>query len=107
MITSDRTACRAIHSFLEEHTIHQPLRIDLNFTGCCDTSLCLCVDNIRENDLISESEGITFVISPKVYELTGDITVSYADEPGRKGFVITSVRPLGEWEGFGVCKIKL
>jgi len=29
------------------------------------------------------------------------------DEMGRKGFVLTSSKPVGEWDGFGVSDIKI
>jgi Fe-S cluster assembly iron-binding protein IscA len=63
------------------------------------------VDNIRESDLIEEVDDLTFVIGPEVHQLTGDITISYTDEIGRKGFILTSDRPLSEWDGLGVCDI--
>jgi Fe-S cluster assembly iron-binding protein IscA len=107
IIKLEQGVSRAIVSFLNEKNIRRPLRIDLNFSGCCDASLCLCVDHVRENDLILEIEGVTFVISPETYELAGEITISYADEAGRKGFVIKSSRPVGEWAGFGVSDIKI
>ncbi|MCX6005457.1 MAG: hypothetical protein NT082_07295, partial [Chloroflexi bacterium] len=100
-------AGRAISSFLNEKNIRRPLRIDLNFSGCCDASLSLHVDNAREDDLILEVEGLTFVINPETNELAGEITVSHVDEAGRKGFVITSSKPVGEWDGFGVSDIKI
>ncbi len=55
--------------------------------------------------MIEEAEGVTFVISPEVYQLVGEITISYTDEAGRKGFVLTSEKPLSEWDGLGVCSI--
>jgi len=97
----------AIFAFITENDINRPLRVDLNFTGCCDPSLCMRVDDAREGDIISEIEGLTFIISPETYELTGEITIAYVDEADRKGFVISSDKPVGEWEGFGVCEIKM
>jgi Fe-S cluster assembly iron-binding protein IscA len=63
------------------------------------------MDNIRESDLIEEVDGLTFVIGPEVYQLVGDITISYTDETGRKGFILTSDKPLGEWDGLTACTI--
>ncbi|MCJ7515586.1 MAG: hypothetical protein MUO89_06435 [Dehalococcoidia bacterium] len=87
--------------------IQKPVRIDLNFSGCCDSSLCLRVDNISETDLTLESDGLIFVINPQTYELVGEVTISYVDEMKRKGFMFTSSKPVGEWDGFGVSDIKL
>ena len=97
---------QTIKSFLDDKGKRQPVRIDLNFSGCCDSSLCLRLDTILENDLTLESDGVTFVISPETYELVGDVTISYIDETDRKGFMLTSSRPIGEWDGFGVSDIK-
>jgi len=100
-------ADRAIAAFLKEKGISGSLRIDLNFTGCCDASLSLRVDNQHEDDLRSEVEGMSFIISPEIYELAGEITINYVDETGRTGFVIKSDKPVGEWDGFGVSEIKI
>jgi len=67
--------------------------------------LGLSVDSIREPDLIEEVDGLTFVIGPEVHQLVGDITISYTDEIGRKGFILTSDKPVSEWDGLGVCAI--
>ena len=100
-------AGRAAGQFLKEKDIRRPLRIDLRFTGCCDASLCLRVDDISEDDLYMETDGLTFIIDPEVYHLAGDITIAYIEEEGRKGFLLTSERPVSEWEGFGVSNIQI
>ena len=106
-IKLEQGVSRAIRSFMEGKGIQRPLRMDLNFSGCCDASLCLCVDQRRRDDLVFKTEGLTFVISPETYEMTGNINISYVDQAGRKGFVIKSARPVGEWDGFGVSEIKI
>jgi len=57
--------------------------------------------------LTLESDGLIFVINPQTYELVGEVTISYVDEMKRKGFRLTSSKPVGEWDGFGVSDIKL
>jgi len=52
-------------------------------------------------------DGLTFIIDPEAHELVGEVTVSYEDEMGRKGFVLSSVKPLSEWQGFSVTDIKI
>jgi Fe-S cluster assembly iron-binding protein IscA len=98
---------QAIRSFLTDKGIQQPIRIELNFSGCCDASLCLRADTILETDLTLQLDGLTFVIDPDIYQLVGEVTASYVDEMGRKGFVLTSSKPVGEWDGFGVSDIKI
>jgi Fe-S cluster assembly iron-binding protein IscA len=66
----------------------------------------MAADSAREGDIIFETDGLDFFISPETYELSGDITITYIDEPGRKGFSITSSKPVSEWDGFGICNIK-
>jgi Fe-S cluster assembly iron-binding protein IscA len=85
----------------------KPIRIDLCFTGCCDASLALVVDESHEGDLTVETEGLSFIISPETYELSGDIHITHTDEAGTKGFSITSSKPVSEWDGFGICNIKI
>jgi Fe-S cluster assembly iron-binding protein IscA len=100
-------AGRAAGRFLNEKGISQPLRIDLNFTGCCDASLVLRVDDTGQSDLYTEVEGLTFIMDPEVYNLAGEITIAYMDEEDRKGFMLTSERPVSEWEGFGLSQIQV
>jgi Fe-S cluster assembly iron-binding protein IscA len=100
-------ASQAIKSFLADKGIQKPIRIDLGFSGCCDSSLCLRPDDFSKTDIILESEGLTFLINPATYELTGEVTISYVDETDRKGFILTSSKPVGEWDGFGVSDIKM
>jgi Fe-S cluster assembly iron-binding protein IscA len=69
--------------------------------------MCLRTDIILEADLTLELDGLTFVINPETYQLLGEVTVSYVDEMGKKGFVLTSSKPIGEWDGFGVSDIKI
>jgi Fe-S cluster assembly iron-binding protein IscA len=100
-------AGRAVGRFLEEKGIVRTLRIDLNFSGCCDPSLCLRADDIGRDDLYTEVEGLTFIVDPEVYRLAGAVTISYVDEEGRQGFLLTSERPVSEWQGFGVSAIQV
>jgi Fe-S cluster assembly iron-binding protein IscA len=107
VLTLDAGAGQAIRQFLEENHIGIPLRLDLNFTGCCDASLCLRPDQPAQDDMVLERDGLTFLIHPEVYKLAGEITIFYLDESCRKGFVIKSSKPLSEWEGFGITDIKI
>lgn len=95
-----------IKSFLEKSGINDPIRIELQSTGCCDPSLGLCVDEARDEDLVHEAEGVKILISPETRNAVGLVTISYLDDVQNNGYVITSSKPLSEWEGFGVCHIK-
>jgi Fe-S cluster assembly iron-binding protein IscA len=100
-------ASQAIKSFLAEKGCQGPIRIDLHSTGCCDASLGLSIDTIRAADLVQEVDGLQFVMSPETHRLVGEVTISYVDDKGRKGFVLTSSKPVSEWDGFGVCSISI
>lgn len=107
MVKVEATASQAIRSFLAENGFQRPLRIDLQSSGCCDPSLYLSVDDIREADLTQEVDGLTLVISPETHELVGEVTIAFSDEIGRKGFVLTSRKPVSEWDGFAVSTIRI
>jgi hypothetical protein len=51
-------------------------------------------------------EDLTIRMSPSTYELVGTVSISYVDDAQKKGFVLTSSKPLNEWEGFAACNIK-
>jgi len=107
IITIAPDAANAIKCFLSEKGLQQPLRIDLRFSGCCDPALALCIDHIGKSDLTQVIDGLVFVISQETYHLIGEVDISYVNEIDRKGFIMTSRKPVSEWEGFGVCNIKV
>lgn len=106
MITVTQDAIEAVRAFLEKNGLQKTIRIHLQSTGCCDASLGLMVDDIHENDLDQDIQGIPFVISPELLEMTGNITIDYVSQKHKTGFVLTSKHPVSEWSGFGVCAIK-
>ncbi|MGO9017381.1 MAG: hypothetical protein ACLQVJ_03425 [Syntrophobacteraceae bacterium] len=99
-------AYRAIMSALSAEGSNRCVRVEIRFTGCCDPSLGLVHDKPGEADLVQTEDDLTIVVSPDVYALVGNVAVSYADEVGRKGFIITSEKPLSEWQGFAACDIR-
>lgn len=96
---------QAMKAFLAEKKYQGPIRIDLHSTGCCDVSLGLSADAIRADDLVQEVDGLQFAMSPETYQLVGEVTISH--DSRRKGFVLSSSKPVSEWEGFGVCTIEI
>jgi Fe-S cluster assembly iron-binding protein IscA len=107
VIKLDQDAARAIRSFLAEKGIQKPIRIDLCFKGCCDPTLELRVDNAERHDLCFDLQGLKLIINPETFELVGEVTISHVDQKGKQGFRVTSSKPLSEWDGFGVCNVKL
>ena len=93
-------------SELSEKGLQPSVRIEICSTGCCDASLGLRLDEADADDLVEEVDDLTLLMSSEIYALVGDVSISYVDEDGRSGFMITSQRPLNEWEGFAVCDMK-
>jgi Fe-S cluster assembly iron-binding protein IscA len=89
-------AGQAAGRFLKEKGISRSLRIDLRFTGCCDASLGLRVDDISPGDLYTEVEGLPFIVDPDIYQLAGEVTITYVEEKDRTGFLLTSEKPVSE-----------
>lgn len=107
MVTLEPGAVQAIRAFLDEKGLERPLRIHLQSSGCCDPSLALSLGDIGPTDIVQEEGGLTFVISPEIVDLVGQVTIAYVDESGRRGFVLTSSKPVSEWDGFGISTIGL
>jgi Fe-S cluster assembly iron-binding protein IscA len=99
-------AGETIRRLLAGKDLNRPVRIDLHSTGCCDASLGLCLDEVRKDDLMQEADGLTFVITPEVHKLAGQVTITCADDKDKPGFVLTSTKPISEWQGLGVCHIR-
>ena len=107
LVTLDPAAGHAVRSALAEKGVQGPIRIELRSAGCCDASLSLSVDTAHEADLVEELDGLTFVISPETHQLVGEVRISCADDAGREGFVLTSSKPLSEWDGFATRSIRM
>jgi Fe-S cluster assembly iron-binding protein IscA len=105
MISCEAQALQAVKEELLRQGSTGPVRIELRFTGCCDASLGLRVDTARDGDLVQQIAGVTFLVSTEVLETTGDINVGYCDEAGRRGFMLSSARPVSEWQGFAPCSL--
>jgi len=106
MITLTPEAIDALQALIAEKGSPKSIRVHLRSTGCCDASLGLTVDNAQADDLTFDVQGMTFVVSPELSKLTGNIKIDHVEEKQRTGFVLTSARPISEWDGFGVCTLK-
>jgi len=106
MITVTPHALDAISLFLVQQGISGAIRIQLQSTGCCDASLGLMIDAPMDTDLKENINGVTFVVSPEVNKITGDINIARSMDDSAAGFVVTSEHPVSEWAGFGACTIK-
>jgi Fe-S cluster assembly iron-binding protein IscA len=99
-------ASEAMRSLLTEKGVQGPVRIELQFTGCCDPSLGLLVDPAREEDLVEQADGLTFIIDPATQELAGEVAIDYKGD-GRDAFLVTSANPIGEWDGLITCNLRV
>ena len=106
IVKLDQRAYRAIISELLERNLPLSIRIEICSTGCCDASLGLRPDEADVYDVTEEIADLKFIMNSNVCTLVGEVSISYVDEDGRRGFIITSQRPLNEWEGFAICDIK-
>ena len=106
LVKLNPAASEAVKSLLSESGSTGPVRIELQFTGCCDPSLGLLVDAARESDLVEEVDGVTFVIDQKTHDLAGEVTIDYKDEGHRDVFLLTSGNPIGEWDGLITCSLR-
>ncbi len=104
LVKLDNRASQAIKSLLGSET-RRAVRIELQFTGCCDPSLGLLVDEPRDSDLVEEVDGLTFLIDPQTRELAGAVSIAY--RPEASAFVLTSANPIGEWDGMVTCNLRL
>ena len=104
VITADPGVGKAIAEEVAAGNPGGVIRIELTSTGCCDASLGLRLDKAGESDLVEKIEGLTFVLSRKTYDLVGRVRIS---RRGKGQFVITSEKPVSEWDGFGSCSIKM
>jgi Fe-S cluster assembly iron-binding protein IscA len=107
LVTLEPGASQAVRSALAEKGVEGPIRIEVRSSGCCDPLLTLAVDKVRDSDLVEELDGVTFVMSPETHQLVGEVRMACADDAGRRGFVLTSSKPLSEWDGFAVQEIKV
>ncbi len=105
LINLDLAASAAIKTLLAERGTRTPIRIELQFTGCCDPSLGLLLDDARETDFVEEIDGLTFVIDRQAQELAGEIRIAY--KPDAQSFVLTSDHTIGEWDGMITTTLRL
>ena len=106
MITATPQALDAIRRFLAGIGESKQIRIVLQSTGCCDASLGLMTDDVRDDDIVETLQDVRFVISPEVLKLSGGISISCKTDQPDSGFVLTPEKPVSEWDGFGACQIK-
>lgn len=105
MIDIDQKGIDAIKAYKVEKSPLIALRVQVRTSGCCDPTLALVFDRARPDDLITEKDGLTFVMDPSTFQMTGEVSIELADDGECPSFTITPAKPLSEWSGFCVTTI--
>ncbi|MDA8138859.1 MAG: hypothetical protein M0036_09415 [Desulfobacteraceae bacterium] len=106
-VSLTQAASQAIEIFIKNFGVAKAVRIEIQSSGCCDSSLGLRLDAARDSDLVQESNGIEFIMDRELLGLVGDVNIDYRFGNGQAGFVMTSRKPLNEWQGFGISTIRI
>ena len=109
MLNVSETAVANVKEYLNQEKIESSIRIFIMSGGCSGPSLGLALDEVKENDLTFEEDGINFLVEKGLAETCGAITVDYREASsggcgcsGGGGFSITSEKTLpGAGEGCG------
>lgn len=81
------------------------LRVRLQSAGCCDPVLALLIDEPAADDQRTTIDEINLLVDPHTAETCGTINIDYSEKSWAQGFVITSQKPLSEWQGMAACNI--
>ena len=104
MITLTEKAIQAIRQQIADpEKIH--LRVRLQSAGCCDPVLALLIDKPEPGDQEVVIDGINLLVDRHTAATCGRIDIDYAEKTWAQGFIITSEKPLSEWQGISACKI--
>ena len=99
-------AADAIRESAAYRSASKSIRVNTAFKGCGDPSLELRMGTPMKGDLQCTVDGLHFLMQPGVFDLTGKVTVSTGNGLDPEKFILTSVKPLSEWDGFGECGIQ-
>ncbi len=104
MITLTEKAIQAIRQQIADpENMH--LRVRLQSAGCCDPVLALLIDKPETEDQTLVVDGINLLVDGHTAATCGLIDIDYVEKSWNQGFVITSEKPLSEWQGMSACKI--
>ncbi|MBI9078063.1 MAG: hypothetical protein JEZ02_21880 [Desulfatibacillum sp.] len=101
----DNATLAVIQKFLSDQNLDPWVRVEIQFTGCCDASLGLVADKTRETDLSEKHGDVWMVMDPDTYQTVGMVSITHTKEEYQDGFFLKSERPLNEWAGFAPCAI--
>lgn len=104
MITLTENAKQAINQQVG-NTKQTHLRIRLQSSGCCDPVLALLIDEPASGDHQIVLDGISLLVDEHTADTCGRINIDYSEKSWAQGFIITSEKPLSEWQGMAACRI--
>ena len=97
----------AIKAWSASNDIRGALRLQVQTSGCCEPILAASFDEIREDDLVEDIDGLQIAIDPSTYRITGEICIELAEEESSPPLLKLSPNlPLSEWSGFLITPIK-
>lgn len=100
-IKLSKLAAEKINEVVETNNETPTLRIYVTSVGCSGAKFGLAFDDAKEDDTITEVDGITFITDTEyVPEYSDGITVDFA-EGESEGFLIKSTNPIKKSCGGG------
>lgn len=89
-IDMKKSAVSAALTFMKERKewTGKPLRLFLQGKGCDGFVYGVCFDEMEENDLSAEYDGVKLVIDPDTYPIVKGATVEWVDDERGTGFLV-------------------
>lgn len=101
MIKVSEVASQNIKAFMQERSLDSGLRIVMQSSGCCGSSLRLVLDEAKDGDEKYEVDGLVYLIEPSLAAQSGEVSIDYLDNGYQQGFVLSSANPLAAGDSCG------
>ncbi|MGV1099481.1 IscA/HesB family protein [Thiovibrio sp. JS02] len=108
MFTVTESAVVNLKDYLAKNNLDSAIRVTMQ-NSCAGVGLGLALDEKKETDKVFEEGGITFLVSDRIFESTGRITVDFVKQTsgcgcgGGGGFSVTSEKKLAGGGCGGSC----
>ncbi|XOF33866.1 MAG: IscA/HesB family protein [Candidatus Electrothrix sp. YB6] len=99
MLEVTEAAAKNVKDYLENQNVESAVRITMMSGGCSGPSLGLAIDEVKENDLTFEQDGVNFLVEKRLSDTCGAIKVDFVESGSGcgcsgGGFSISSEKPL-------------
>jgi iron-sulfur cluster assembly protein len=94
MIEVTNQAVEKLVEYLQENNISSALRVALLQNGCAGSSLGLALDEKKDSDIVTDYDGLTFLIDASLSDDCGTVKVDYLENDTHSGFSISSEKPV-------------